>query len=128
MMQHIVLIHPHGTRPQSIADPDSGVQIARVHSRGQTIGGRIADTDGIVLGLELGNGADGAEDLLLHDLHVFADVGEDGGFNEVALLAVASAADFNFRAFLLAVVDVAACYFVSDGTSVVGWALAKLTP
>ncbi len=74
---------------------------------GETVGGLVAELDGLLLGGELGDGADGAEDLLLHDLHVGADVGEDGGLDEVALVAVALAAGLDLGALLLAGLDVA---------------------
>ena len=73
---------------------------------GQAICGAVTDLDGILLGLEFGDRADGAEDLLLHDLHVLADVGEDCGLDEVALLSVTSTTDFDFGAGLLAFINV----------------------
>ncbi len=74
--------------------------------RCKTVGGSIAKTNGILLGLELGDRADGAENLFLHDLHVFGDVGEDCWLDEVALFTVTLATDFDFGAFLLSMVDV----------------------
>ena len=107
MMQHIILVNPHSARSQRIANPDSSIQIAGVDSAGETIGGCVAEADGISFGLEFRNGADGPEDLFLHDLHVFADATEDRRLNEVALFAVALAADFDLGAFGAAGVDVA---------------------
>lgn len=78
-----------------------------MYSGGQTIGGGVTEADSILFGLEFRDGADGTEDLFLHYLHVFADVGEDGGLDEVAFLAVALAAELYFGAFLFAGVDVA---------------------
>jgi hypothetical protein len=43
----------------------------------------------------------------LYDLHVFGYVGEDGGLDEVALVADALAAGFDGRAGFLALFDVA---------------------
>jgi len=43
----------------------------------------------------------------LHDLHVLGDVGEDGGLDEVALVALAVAADLDGGAGFLAGLDVA---------------------
>ena len=82
-------------------------------SGGETVGGGVSETDGVLFGLEFGDGADGAEDLFLHDLHVFADVGEDGGLDEVTLVAVTLAADFHFGTLLLAGVDVAGAVLVN---------------
>lgn len=106
MMQHIILIHPHRARLQRVANPDGGVQVGGVHGSSEPISGRVADADGVLLVLELGDGADGAEDFFLHDLHIFADVGEDGGLDEVAFFAVALAANFDFGAAFFAGVDV----------------------
>ena len=60
-----------------------------------------------VLVLKLDDNADGAEDLLAHDLHVGLRLGEDGGLDEEALRAEALAAEVDLRALLLARVDVA---------------------
>ena len=84
MMQHIILIHPDRAGPQRITDPNGRIQVIRVHGGGQAVGGDVAEADGVGLVLEFGDAADGAEDLFAHDLHVFADVAEDGGFDEVA--------------------------------------------
>ena len=75
--------------------------------RSKTVGGGVSETDGVLFGLEFSDRADGAEDLLLHDLHIFADVGEDGWLDEVTLIPVTLASDFDFGALLLAFVDVA---------------------
>ena len=81
---------------------------------GETVGGGVSETDGVLFSLEFGDGADGAEDLFLHDLHVFADVGEDGWLDEVTFIAVTPAADLDFGALLLTGVDVAGEVLVSD--------------
>lgn len=86
-MQHVILVNPHRARLQRTAHTEGGVQVLGVHSGGEAVGGGIAEADGVFFGLELGDGADGAEDFFLHDLHVFADVGEDGRLDEVAFLA-----------------------------------------
>ena len=74
---------------------------------GETVGGGISETDGVLFGLEFSDRANGAEDLFLHDLHVFADVGEDGWLNKVTFFAVTVAADFDLGALLFAGVNVA---------------------
>ena len=81
---------------------------------GKTVGGGVSETDGILFGLEFSDGADGAEDLFLHDLHVFADVGEDGWLDEVTFFAVTPSADLDFGALLLTGVDVAGEVLVND--------------
>lgn len=67
----------------------------------------MGEVDDLSLGGELGDGADGAEDLLLHDLHVGADISEDGGLDEVALVAVALTTSDNGGTLRLAGLDVA---------------------
>ena len=113
VMQDVVLVHPDGSGPQSIADSDGGVEVACVDGGGETVGRGVAETDGVVFRLEFGNGADGAEDLLLHYLHVFGHAGENGRLDEVALFAVALATDFDFGALFLAGVNVTAFVLVN---------------
>ena len=106
-MQHIILVDPDRARLQRIADSNSGVQVVRVHGGGEAVCAGVADADGVLFGLEFRDAAHGAEDLLLHDLHVFADVAEDGRLDEVAFFAVALAAGLDLCAFLFTGVDVA---------------------
>ena len=106
-MQDIILIDPNRARPQRITDTDRGVEVGGVDRGGETVGGGIPHANGVGFVFELGDRADGAEDFFLHYLHVFADVAEDGGLDEVAFFADSLAADFDFRAFFFAAVDVA---------------------
>lgn len=106
MVESVVCVDPDGPGLERIRNIDGRVEVCGVDSGSETVGGAVADPDGISLVFELGNGADGAEDFFLHDLHVFADVGENGGLDEVALLSVALAANFNLGAFLLSLIDV----------------------
>ena len=108
MVQHVVLVHPDGSGAEGVADSDGGVEAGGVDGGGEAVGRRVAEADGVVFVLELGDGADGAEDFFLHDLHVFRHAREDGRLDEVALFAVALAADFDFGALFPAGVDIAA--------------------
>ena len=108
MVQHVVLVHPDGSGAEGVGDPDGGVEVGCVDGRRKAVGGVVTDADGVGFVGELGDGADGAEDFLLHDFHVFRHIREDGGLDEVAFVAVALAADFDFGTFFLTVVDVAA--------------------
>lgn len=110
MMQHVVLVDPDSPRAELVGNADGGVEVGGVDGGSEAVGGVVADADGVGFVGEFGNGADGAEDFFLHDLHVFADAGEDGGFDEVAFVAVAAAADFDLGALLFTVVDVAILY------------------
>jgi len=78
-----------------------------VHGSSETICCRVSDLDCLLSGLELGDGAHWAKDLLLNNFHVLGDVTEDGWLDEVALVSLALAANFNFGAGLFAVVNVA---------------------
>jgi hypothetical protein len=106
LVEHVVLVDPDGTRLERVGHADGGVEVGGVHTRGETVGGVVADGDDLLLGLELGDGADGAEDLLLHDLHVLSDVGEDRGLDEVTLLAVAATTGLDLGTSLLALLNV----------------------
>lgn len=72
----------------------------------ETVGGVVGKIDDLLLVLELGNGADRAKDLLLHDLHVGTNVGEDSGLDEVTLGAEALTAGLNGSTLVLTSLDV----------------------
>ena len=114
MVQHVVLVHPDGSRPQGVADSDGGVEAAGVDGGGETVSGGVAETDGVVFRLEFGDGADGTEDLLLHYLHVFGDAREDGRLDEVALFSVSLPADLDFSTLLLTSIDISAFALVYE--------------
>lgn len=90
-----------------VADTDGSVEVLGVDGGGKTVVGVVAELDNLLLGRELGDGANRAEDLLPHDLHVGANVGEDGRLDEVALVAVALATGLDSSALLLTGLDVA---------------------
>ena len=117
MAQHIVLIDPHCPCLKRIAHLNCSLQITGMHSRSEAICRRVAEPDGVVLIFEFGDGANGTEDLFLHYFHRFRDIGEDGRLDEVARVAVARAANFDFGALGTAGVDVATKLFVSGCAS-----------
>lgn len=88
-MKGVVGVDPDGTSLQGVGDLNGGVEVGGVDGGGETVCGVVADADGFFLGLELCDGADGTEDFFLHNGHVVLDVGEDGGLDEVALVALA---------------------------------------
>ena len=71
MVEHVVLVHPDGAGAEGVADADGGVEAGGVDGGGEAVGRRVAEADGVGFVFELGDGADGAEDFFLHDLHVF---------------------------------------------------------
>ena len=106
VVQGIVGVDPNGTGLELVGDVDGGVEVGGVDGGGETIGGAVADLDGLLFRREFGDRADGAEDLFLHDLHVFADAGEDGRLDEVALGSLALTTNLDLGAGLLAFTDV----------------------
>ena len=74
--------------------------------RGQAVGAVVGQLDSLGLILELGDGTDWAEDLLLHDLHIRSDIAKDSGLDEVTLVTMALTTDLDCRTFFLAGLDV----------------------
>ena len=107
VVDHVVLVDPDGTSLEGVGDLDGGVEVGGVDSGGKTVVGVVADLDDLLLGLELADGADRAEDLLLHNLHVVLDVGEDGGLDEVSLVTLALATSLDGSTLVLTGLDVA---------------------
>lgn len=107
MVQGVVAVHPDGSSVQPVADADGSVEVLGVNGGGQTVVGVVGGLDDVLLGLEPGDGANGTEDLLLHDLHLGGDAGEDGGLDEVALVAVALATRLDGGTLILTGLDVA---------------------
>lgn len=75
-------------------------------SKEHTVAGAVTNLNSLSLILELGDGNDGTEDLLLGNLHVGSNVGEDGGLDEVTLSTVALTTESNSGTLVLAVLNV----------------------
>lgn len=93
-------------------------------SSGEAVRGVVGLGDGFLIGGELSDGNDGAEDFFLHDLHVLRGlfvlvrllcnwgltlgtyVGEDGGMEEVSLVAVLATSVEKLSTGLAALLDV----------------------
>jgi hypothetical protein len=108
-MKCIICVDPDGTSAECVGYLNGCVEVGGVHSRGKTVCGVVANLDDVGLGLELGDCADGAEDLFLLDLHVLSDVGKDGGLDEVSLVTLAFTTSLDRSAFLLALLNVTEC-------------------
>jgi len=106
-VNRVVCVNPDGTSLERVGDLDGGLEVGGVHSGGETVCGVVGALDHLLLGVELGDCADGTENLFPLNLHVLSDVGEDGGLDEVALGALALATSLNGSAALLSVVNVA---------------------
>lgn len=105
-VKSVVCVDPNGTSLEGVGDLNGGVEVGCVDSSSKTVCGVVTNADGVFLGLEFGDGADGSEDLLLHDGHVVLDVGEDGGLDEVSLVALALAASDDGGTLVLTGLDV----------------------
>lgn len=112
-VKRVVRVDPDGACAERVGHLDGRVEVAGVHGGGQAVGGVVADGNHLLLSLKLRDGAHGAEDLLLHNLHVLGHVGEDGWLDEVALVADALAARLDGGAGLLALLDVATSTLVT---------------
>lgn len=75
-------------------------------TRDHTVFSVVSDLDGLVKVLELLDSDDGAEDLLLGNLHVGSNIGEESGLDVVTLVAVTIATQSDSSTLLLAVLDV----------------------
>jgi hypothetical protein len=106
-VESVVRVDPDSSRTERVSHLDGRVEVGGVDSGGKTVRGRVGNLDDLGLALELGDCADGAENFFLLDLHVFGDVGEDGGLNEVPLVALAFAARLNRGTRLLTLLDIA---------------------
>jgi hypothetical protein len=98
--------YPDCTSLESTRDTESGVEIGGVNSRRESVGGAVPHPDCILFSLEFGNRANRTKSLLLQDLHIFADVGENSRLDEIALLAQPLSARLDLRAFIHASFDI----------------------
>jgi len=106
-MQRVVCVDPDGARAEGIRNLDSGGEASGVQRSGKAISGAVCDVDDLGLVLELCDCTDGTEDFFLLDLHVFRDVGEDGGLDEEAFFAFALAPGFYSCALFLTLFNIA---------------------
>ena len=106
LTQNRTITHPSCTSTELASGVQRAVDVLREHGGRQPIHGIIRLSDHVVVVLELDDDADWAKDLLLHDLHVFASLGEDRGLDKVALVAPSLAAEVHLGALLLTRVDV----------------------
>ena len=107
MVKHVVLIDPDSAGAQTIGDSDRRVEVVGVDSRREAISAGVCRLENLLFRFELGDGADGAEDLFLHDLHVFRDVGEDGRLDEISLITMALTTSDDGGTLLLPLFNVA---------------------
>ena len=77
-----------------------------MYSGSETVCARVSGLDNLFLVLEFCYGTDGAEDFFLHDFHVFRNVGEDCGLDEVSDVTVSLSSGLDLGAGLLALINV----------------------
>lgn len=114
MVQHVVLVDPDSTGTESVGDTDGGVEVLSVDGSSQAIIRVVSALEDLLFCLELGDRAHWAEDLLLNDLHVFSNIGEDGWLDEVSLVAMTPTTSLNGCASLLSFLDIAHDTIVLD--------------
>lgn len=73
---------------------------------GQTVDSIVGKLDDFLFTLEFENNTDVTKDLLPHDLHIGANVSENGRVNEVALIAQSFATNNEARSLFLARLDI----------------------
>jgi hypothetical protein len=106
-MKHVIAVNPDSAGTEAIRNTNGRVQVGGVNGSCEAVGCVVGGLDDLVFCAELGNGADRAEDLLLHDLHVWLDIGEDGGLDEISLLSVSLTTNLNLGTRLLALLNIA---------------------
>ena len=106
MVEHVVAVNPYSAGTEAAGDTNGSVQVGGVDSSRKAVGSVISILDDLIFCAELGNGADRAEDLLLHDLHVGPNIGEDGGLDEVSLISVSLTTNLDLGTLLLALLNI----------------------
>jgi len=82
-VEHVVVVDPDGTGLNASGGAESPSDVLRKDGCGETVHGVVCLRDDVVLILELADDDDRTEDLLLRDLGVGRNVGEDGRLDEV---------------------------------------------
>ena len=80
-------VDPGGTGAQLLARPEGTVDVLGEDGGGKTVDGVVGLANDVLIVIKLDDNTNGAEDLLLDDLNVVLDIGEDGGLDVVALVA-----------------------------------------
>lgn len=107
MVQHVVLVNPDRSSLHAVGNTQSRVEVGCVHCGSKAVVGGVTHLDCFFLSLELGNRANRAEDLLLHNLHLRCNIREDSRLDEVTLCAVTLASSLDSRTLFLASINVA---------------------
>ena len=82
--EDIVTVDPHGAGPEGVRQVGGLLDILGEDGGGEAVAVLVGALGGLLDGGELLDGLDGAEDLLLADAHVVADVREDRGLEKNA--------------------------------------------
>jgi hypothetical protein len=106
VVEHVVAVNPYGASAETIGNTNGSVQVGSVNSSRKTIVGVVGSLDDLVFCAELSNRADRAKDLLLHNLHVWRNIGEDGGLDEVSLVSVSLTTNLDLGTLLLALLNI----------------------
>src|ERR1700739_3989203 len=95
-VEHVITIYPNRAGAYAIGDGMSLGDVLGPDRCGKAIKRLIGALNDPVEILEFQDGHDRTEDFFLRDLHVVFNIGEDGGLDEVALVAHALAARQQF--------------------------------
>lgn len=101
-VKHVVAVNPDGSSLKLLHKLHGGVDVLGVDGGSETVLSVVSDLGDLVESRELSDGSDRAENLLLHDLHVRLDVGDDGRLNEVTLVTLTLTTALDLAALLLA--------------------------
>jgi hypothetical protein len=113
-VKSVVGVDPDSSCTERVGNLNGSGEVGCVYSGSKTVCGVVTNLDNVGLCLELGDCADGAEDLFLLNLHVLGYVGEDCGLDEVTLVTLTVATSLDGRARLLALLDVAGLEVSND--------------
>ena len=80
-IQRVAAVDPRSSGPQFVGSIQGAVDVLSKDGGSQTVRGVVRLADNIFLVLEFDDNTDGAEDLLLDNLHIRLGIGENSGLN-----------------------------------------------
>ncbi len=106
VVKHVVAVNPNSSGTDTVGDLDGSVEVVGVDSSRKTVGRVVTSLNSLLNSLELGDRADWAENLLLHNLHVLGNTREDSWLDEVSLVSETLASDLDLGALALSGLNV----------------------
>lgn len=105
-VERVVAVDPERARLDAVRCRNGAVDITREDRSCEAVCRVVGQPDHLVLVLELDHYGDRPEDLLLHDLHAWLRVREDGRFNKVPFVPITPSTHVHRRSVLLPRFDV----------------------